>query len=250
MKAVIIDDEPAVRNTLQTLIADLYPDIFVSASAGTMEEGFSAIESSCPDLVFLDIELPDGSGFDLLKRFSKVLFKVIFVTGHQEYAIDAIKVSALDYILKPVDPDEFSTAVQKAREVIDQEEQQIKFHALLENITGKKTLRRIILHTSDHLQLVSLENIIRIQADSNYSSFRLVDGKQILVSKTIREYEILLSGTSLIRVHQSHMVNMNYIDKMIKKDGGYLLLKDGTKIPLSRNSRKQILQSITDFLYS
>jgi two-component system LytT family response regulator len=249
MNAVIIDDEAAVRNTISTLLSENFPDIRIMTSAGTIEKGYEAVIKYNPDLLFLDIELPDGNGFDLLRKFPLVSFKIIFITGHQEYALDAIKVSALDYILKPIDTDELRRAVEKAREVINQSEQQLKLQALNENLQSNKVLKRIILHTSDHLQLVSVSDIIRAEADSNYTSFCLSDRRRILVSRTIKEFESLLSGSGLIRVHQSHLVNINYIDRFVKKDGGYLLLKDSTKIPVSPNLKKKVLQAITDSLY-
>jgi two-component system LytT family response regulator len=249
MTAVIIDDEAKVRNTISTLLGENFPDIRILASAGTIEEGYEAVVKYKPDLLFLDIELPDGNGFDLLRRFSRIPFKVIFVTGHHEYALDAIKVSALDYILKPVDTGELRHAVEKAGEIINHEDQLLKFQALNENLQSRKVLKRIILHTSDHLQLVSVSDIIRAEADSNYTSFSLFDGRRVLVSRTIKEFEGLLAGSGLIRVHQSHLVNMNYIDRFVKKDGGYLLLKEGTKIPVSPNLKKKVLQALTDHLY-
>jgi two-component system LytT family response regulator len=250
MNAVIVDDEATVRNTIRTLLSENFPDITVLASAGSIGEGYEAIVKHKPDLLFLDVELPDGNGFDLLRKFPSVSFRIIFITGHQEYALDAIKVSALDYILKPIDNDELRLAVEKAREVISHTEQQLKLQALNENLqSSKKVLKRIILHTSDHLQIVSVSDIIRAEADSNYTSFSLSDGKRILVSRTIKEFESLLSGTGVIRVHQSHLVNINYIDRFIKKDGGYLLLKEGTKIPVSPILKKQVLQALTDHLY-
>ena len=249
MNAVIIDDEATVRNAISSLLGDYFPEIRIIATAGTVEEGFESIVKHKPDLVFLDIELPDGTGFDLLRKFQQIPFKIIFVTGHQEYALDAIKVSALDYVLKPVDTDELRHAVEKAGQIISQEEQKLKFQALNENLQSKKVLKRIILHTSDHLQLVSVSDIIRAEADSNYTSFRLANGKHVLVSRTIKEFESLLSGSGMIRVHQSHLVNINYIDRFVKKDGGYILLKEGTKIPVSPNLKKQILQTLTENLY-
>ena len=249
MNAVIIDDEATVRNSIKSLLNEHFPDINILGTAGSVEEGYEAVIKYRPELLFLDIELPDGTGFDLLRKFQQIPFKIIFVTGHQEYALDAIKVSALDYVLKPVDTDELRHAVEKAGEIISQEEQKLKFQALNENLQSKKVLKRIILHTSDHLQLVSVSDIIRAEADSNYTSFSLSDGKHVLVSRTIKEFESLLSGSGMIRVHQSHLVNINYIDRFVKKDGGYLLLKEGTKIPVSPNLKKQVLQALTENLY-
>jgi len=249
MNVIIIDDEATVRNTISSLLGENFPDIRIMASAGSIGEGYEAVVKHKPDLLFLDIELPDGTGFDLLKRFQQIPFKIIFVTGHQEYALDAIKVSALDYILKPVDTDELVRAVGKACEIINHEDQQLKFQALKENLQSKRVLKRIILHTSDHLQLISVSDIIRAEADSNYTSFCLSDRKRILVSRTIKEFEGLLTGSGMIRVHQSHLVNINYIDRFVKKDGGYLLLKEGTKIPVSPSLKKKVMQALTDHLY-
>jgi two-component system LytT family response regulator len=212
-------------------------------------EGIEAIGTQSPDLLFLDVELPDGLGFDLLKKIDTVNFKVVFITGHQEYALDAIKVSALDYILKPFDADELCRAVDKARAVINHEEEQLKFLALSENLQNKKVLKRIILPTADHLHIVSISEIIRAQADSNYTLFVLSKGRQIMVSRTIKEFDSLLSGSGMIRVHQSHLVNVIYIDKFVRHDGGYLQLKDRTKIPVSHNLRKQVLRAIEESLY-
>lgn len=249
MKAIIIDDELTVRNTIKALLKGNFPEVTIVASEGTVEGGYKAILKNNPDLVFLDIELPDGSGFDLLKKFVQIPFKIIFVTGHDEFAIDAIKVSALDYILKPLDTEELRYSVLKARAIISNEEQQLKYQALNENLKSRKVLKKIILHTSDHLHLVSLSDIIRAEADSNYTRFFLSGSRKIMVSRTIKEFESLLSASGLIRVHQSHLVNLDFIDKYFKKDGGYLLLKDGVKIPVSPNMKKQVLQAIHDHLY-
>jgi len=249
MKAIIVDDEPAVRNTISTLLREGFPEITVCAQAGSVGEGFVAVMEHKPDLLFLDVELPDGLGFDLLKKVSPVHFRTIFIIGHQEYALDAIKVSALDYILKPIDQDELKSAIEKAREVLNHEDEQMKLQALGENLQGKKILKRIILRTADALQLISVSDIIRAEADSNYTHFHLSGGKHIMVSRTIKEYEAMLSGSGLIRVHQSHLVNLNYIDKFMKHDGGYLQLKDGTSVPVSPNLKQIVLQAITDHLY-
>jgi len=249
MKAIIVDDEAGVRNTISALLKESFSEITVSAQAGSVEEGFSAVTEHHPDLLFLDVELPDGLGFDLLKKLSPVRFRTIFITGHQEYALDAIKVSALDYILKPIDLDELALAIGKAREIINHDEEQLKLQALSENLAGKKVLKRIILRTSDALQLISVCDIIRAEAESNYTHFHLSGGKHIMVSRTIKEYEAMLSGSGLIRVHQSHLVNLNFIDKFMKHDGGYLQLKDGTSVPVSPNLKQKVLQAITDHLY-
>ena len=249
MKVIIVDDELNVRNAITNLLIEQFPDISIISSVGTIEAGYEAISQHKPDLLLLDVELPDGNGFDLLRKISPVNFKVIFITGFQEYALDAIKVSALDYLLKPFETEELRHAIEKARIVINHADEQLKLQALNENLQNKKVLKRIILHTSDHLQLVSVSDIIRAEADSNYTRFWLSEGKKIMVTRTIKEFDGLLSGSGLIRVHQSHLVNISYIDKYVKRDGGYLQLKDGTKIPVSPNLKKQLLQAINDHLY-
>jgi len=249
MKAIIIDDEQSVRNTIASLLRENYTDIIVTSEAGSVKEGFEAIIKNNPDLLFLDVELPDGLGFDILKKVNSVKFRTIFITGHQEYALDAIKVSALDYILKPVDEDELKAAVEKARQIINHEEEQMKLLALRENLECKKVLKRIILHTSDHLQLITVSDIIRAEADSNYTRFWISDGRKILVSKTIKEFDSLLANSGFIRAHQSHLVSLEHIDRFMKKDGGWLRMSDGSSVPVSPNLKKQVLQAIQDHMY-
>ena len=249
MKAIIVDDESAVRNSIMSLIAANFSNIQIIATAGSVAEGLEALNRERPDLVFLDVEMPDGTGFDLLKKISPVSFRVIFVTGHKEYTLDAIKVSALDYVLKPIDTDELLRAIGKAREVINQEEQNLKLQALGENLQGKKVLKRIILKTAEALQLISVGDIVRAEADSNYTQFHLANRKRVMVSRTIKEFEMMLAGSGLIRVHQSHLVNLDYIDKFIKRDGGYLQMKDDSSVPVSPNLKQQVLKSIQDHMY-
>ena len=249
MKAVIVDDEAAVRNTIFNLLKENFPEITVSAAAGSVGEGYTAVSEHQPDILFLDVELPDGLGFDLLKKMTPVHFRAIFITGHQEYALNAIKFSAFDYILKPIDEDELKSAIIKAREVINHEEEQLKILALSENMQEKKVLKRIILRTAEALQLIALSDIIRAEADSNYTHFHLAGGKHIMVSRTIKDYETMLDGTPIIRVHQSHLVNLNYIDKFYKHDGGYIQFKDGTAVPVSPNLKQKVLKALSDHLY-
>jgi two-component system LytT family response regulator len=249
MKAIIVDDEQSVRNTIASLLRDNFPDIIIAALAGSVEEGYAAIQDHQPDLLFLDVELPDGLGFDILKKVFPLNFRTIFITGHQEYALSAIKVSALDYILKPVDEDELKAAINKAREIINHPDEQLKMLALKENLQSKKVLKRIILHTADHLQLVSVSDIIRAEADSNYTLFWLSGNRKIMVSRTIKEFNSLLANSGFIRVHQSHLVNLEHIDRFMKKDGGWLRMKDGSSVPVSPNLKKQVLQAIQDHMY-
>ncbi|MCA1746146.1 MAG: LytTR family DNA-binding domain-containing protein, partial [Bacteroidales bacterium] len=200
MKVTIVDDEAKARDALEKILKEQFPEIDIIASAGTVETGCEAIRNDPPDLLLLDVELPDGTGFDLLEKIAPAQFKVVFITGHQEYAIEAIKFSALDYILKPFDSEDLQYAVEKAREAIDHEEQHIQLQTLNENLQQKKRLRRIILPTADNLHVVEVAEIIRAEADSNYTTFRLTGGKNIMVSRTMKEFVAMLAGTEMIRV--------------------------------------------------
>ncbi len=249
MKVIIVDDESKARDALKKILKEQFPEIDIIASAGTVETGVEAIRKDPPDLLLLDVELPDGTGFDLLRRIAPAQFKVIFITGHQEYAIEAIKFSALDYILKPFDSSELQYAVEKAREAIDHEGQHIQLQTLDENLQQKKRLRRIILPTSDNLHVVEVAEIIRAEADSNYTTFRLAGGKKIMVSRTMKEYDEMLAGSGMIRVHQSHLVNMIHINRFVKRGGGYLQMKDSSTVPVSPTLKKQVLQTLQEYLY-
>lgn len=249
MKTVIVDDERAVRNSISAILRQEYPDIVIAASAGSVSEGYDSILEHRPDLLFLDVEMPDGTGFDLLNKLPSVNFKIIFITAHQEYALDAIKVSALDFLLKPFDTADLCKAVDKATSIINIEEEQMKLKALQENLESRKALKRIVLHTAESIHVVPISDIVRAEADSNYTRFILSDKNKIMVSRTIKEFDALLSGSGMIRVHQSHLVNIAWVDRFVKRDGGYLLLKDQSKIPVSQNLRKQVIAAINDSLY-
>jgi len=249
MKVTIVDDEFKARDALEKILKKQYPEITILASAESVGAGFEAIQHDPPDLLLLDVELPDGTGFDLLKQISPVQFKVVFITGHQEYAIEAIKFSALDYILKPFDNEELRQAVEKAREAINHEEQHIQLETLNGNLHQKKRLRRIILPTADNLHIVELNDIIRAEADSNYTIFRLAAGRKIMVSRTIKEFDGMLAGSGFIRVHQSFLVNIIHIDKFVKRGGGHLQMKDGSTVPVSPTLKKKVLLAIQEHLY-
>jgi two-component system LytT family response regulator len=249
MKALIVDDDSRVVNIISKLIETDFADISVVASAEDVETGLKCIERFKPDLLFLDINLPDGTGFDILKRIEHIDFKIIFITAFGEYALQAIKFSALDYIMKPIEIEELAKAIEKAREIIHLEEEQLKVKSLLENFEEKKSLRRIVLHTSECLHYVYLDEIIRCEADNNYTFFYLTKDRKILVSKTLKEFAELLKDSGFLRVHQSHLINSLYVDRFVKSDGGYLLMKDKSNVPVSMNNRQQILKALDSTLF-
>lgn len=236
-KAIIIDDENRTRDLITKMINSFGLDIEAISAADSVESGIKAIEEHKPDLVFLDIQMPDGTGFDLLKSIEKKNFDVIFITAHEEFAIKAIKFSALDYILKPVDPTELKAAVERALVSMSTAKEDVQFEALQNNMQAQQK-RRLVLKTQESVHVVDLEQIIRCEADRNYTSFFLTEGRKILVSKTLKEYETLLTGYNFLRVQQSHLVNLDYVDRYDKGNGGSVVMKDGSEVPLSPAKRE------------
>jgi two-component system LytT family response regulator len=202
----------------------------------SVETGLQAIETIHPDLVFLDIQMPDGTGFDLLKMIPQKNFEVIFITAHEEFAIKAIKFSALDYILKPIDSEDLKQAVLRAVNTIDHKREESQFEALQLNMQPTQK-RRLVLKTQESVHVVDLDKIVRCEADRNYTSFFLTEGKKILVSKTLKDYETLLTGYNFLRVQQSHLINLDFVERYDKGNGGSVVMKDGSEVPLSPAKR-------------
>lgn len=236
MKAVIIDDEKRTRELIAKLIQSFDLNIETFPVGENVASGLKAITTIQPDIVFLDIQMPDGTGFDLLKMIPQKNFEVIFITAHEEFAIKAIKFSALDYILKPIDPEELRKSVEKAIESVDHKREESQFEALNTNMQPSQK-RRLVLKTQESVHVVDLDKIIRCEADRNYTSFYLVDHKKILVSKTLKDYETLLTGHNFLRVQQSHLINLDYVDRYNKAHGGSVVMKDGSEVPISPAKR-------------
>lgn len=235
-KVLIIDDENRTRELIAKMIDSFGFDIETIPDGESVQSGITAIEKHQPDIVFLDIQMPDGTGFDVLASVPNKNFEVIFITAHEEFAIKAIKFSALDYLLKPVDLSELKSALEKAIDAVSEESAPPQFEALQSNIQSSEN-RRLVLKTQESVHVVDLDQIIRCEADRNYTSFFLLDDKKILVSKTLKEYETLLSAHNFLRVQQSHLINIKYIDRYDKKNGGAVVMKDGSEVPLSPAKR-------------
>ena len=237
MKALIIDDENRTRSLIAKMIDSFGFDVDTIPEGENVQSGIKAIEKHNPDIVLLDIQMPDGTGFDVIRSIGNKNFEVIFITAHEEFAIKAIKFSALDYLLKPVDASELKAALEKALELVDSEKSNSQFDALHSNIQSNEK-RRLVLKTQESVHVVDLEQIIRCEADRNYTSFFLKDSKKILVSKTLKEYETLLAAHNFLRVQQSHLINIDYVDRYDKKNGGAVVMKDGSEVPLSPAKRE------------
>ncbi len=237
LTTVVIDDEPKARETIINVLG-LGPDnVSVIGEAGDVKSGFDVITKTNPDVVLLDINLPDGTGFDLLKKFNKIAFKIIFITAHEEYAVRAFKFSALDYILKPVTAGNLFSAIEKAKESIQKEETEIKLSAFLSNLNK---IKKIVLKTAESIHIVNVKDIIRCEADINYTTFHLVNGEKLLVSRPLKEYSEMLEPIGFYRTHQSHLVNLDHILRYDKMDGGHLVLIDESIVPVSSRKKEDL----------
>ncbi|MFT3827684.1 MAG: LytTR family DNA-binding domain-containing protein [Chitinophagaceae bacterium] len=245
---IIVDDELNNVEHLQRLLQQHFPQIRVVATADNVTAAYTAIVQYRPDLVFLDIQMPGESGFDLLTKFTHIDFEVIFVTAHDQYGIQAIKFSALDYLLKPVTVNDLQVAVEKASTRITKKQKDHSLENLLSFITtGNKEQQKIALPLQDEIRYAPVGSIIRCEASNNYAYVLLDSGEKLLVCKTLKEFAGLLKPYGFVRTHQSHLVNTRFVKSYLKEDGGILLLTDKTKIPVSKAHRidvKEALQQI------
>ena len=242
IKAIIVDDEKRARETIRSLVELYCKNVTIVTEAEDIVNAESAITTHHPDIVFLDISMPGGNGFELLKKYRVLPFKLISITAHNEFAVKAFKYSALDYLLKPINPDELIAAVDKASSLIDKENLSQRLEIFMANMESKSTdVKKIVLKTSDSIHVINVNDIVRCEADRNYSSFFLTNKKTILVSTTLKDYDELLSSFNFFRVHQSHLVNLNHIERYEKKEGGCLIMKDGSTVPVSVRKKEELL---------
>lgn len=242
MKTIaIIDENPACHERMKTLLSDFCPWVKVLGATNSVREGQQLVLATCPDAILLGVSLIDGTGFDLLDLLPTFRGNKIFLAKDQQCAFKAIKYGALDYLIKPIQLIEFVEAIEKLQRVLPATDPPIGNAKLLP--TDKKMLaNHITLHTQDSLTFVKLKDIIRLEAEGNYTYFYLLNNKKILVSKSLKDYECLLPETSFFRVHQSHIVRISGIKKIIKQDGGYVEMEDGSLIPISRRKKNDFLE--------
>jgi len=242
LRTIIIDDEPHVRKTLARMVEEECGNVKLLKSANGVESGLKAINEQNPDLVLLDIKMDDGTGFDLLKEAEPINFKVIFITAFDQYAIQAFKFSAIDYLLKPVDPEALVSAVNRAEQMV-QQEFSTQLQVFDENLKTKDVKgKKIILRTSETVHLVKVSDISYCESDISYTQFYMADGHKILVSKTLREFEEMLKEFGFFRVHKSFLVNLFAISKFEKADGGYLVMENEERVPVASRKRDQLLE--------
>lgn len=244
MKILLIDNEPEIRTTLKGMVENWSRGKHVIEEADGVASGLAAIRSLDPDVVLLDVEMNDGTGFDLLQQVAAPSFQLIFTTAFNQYAIQAFKFSALDYLLKPVDPGELFTALQKATEQLNRQHMQQQLSILLQQVAGKQeTGKQIVLKDLDKTYFVPVSSILFCEADGSYTKFYITDADPIFVSRNLRSYEELLAPAGFIRTHHSCLVNPAKIKVYDRKtDGGTLILEGGYTIPVSQRKREFVMQ--------
>jgi two-component system LytT family response regulator len=247
INAVIVDDEPINISNLQSLLTKYCPSVKIVGIAGSVDEACAVIEKVNPDVIFLDIEMPQKNGFELLKYFKNPQFDVVFVTAYDSYGIQAIKFSALDYLLKPINIDELKTAIEKIELSLTNKTYQTRLGNLMELLENKLPLdhKKIALPSQKETLFVLVQDILRCESSNNYTTFFLTDGTVHVISKPIYEYEEMLKPFGFIRCHQSHLVNKRHVVSILNEDSGYLILAHtDQKIPISRQRKQYIKEAL------
>jgi len=240
MKAIIIDDEAKARRVIQAMLAEHCPDIEVITTADDVPSGVKAINREMPDVVFLDIEMPGYTGFQLLDFFDDVSFEIIFTTAYSDYAIKAFEVSAIDYLLKPIQIDQLVKAVNKVK---SKQKSQLneKIEALKLNLNETNQLSKIALPVADGFLFVKPEDILYLKAESSYTRIFLTDDKDLLVTRTLKEFEKLIDHPHFMRIHRSYLINLNHIKQYVRSDGGHIEMDNKDIVYFSKDKKEELL---------
>lgn len=240
--AVIIDDEKNAVEAIDVLLKKFHTNVKVVSKAYNIEDAIASINKHKPQILFLDIELNDGSGFEIVESTKKLNYKLIFTTAYEQYAIKAFKANAIDYLLKPIEIEDFNRTVNKAIKLI---EQNTRFENA-EIADVKNNFNKISLPFIDSYDFVEQDKIIHLQADSNYTIVFTVNNKSAMLAKTLKEFELKLNPDLFFRIHHSHIVNLKHITKYIKGEGGEVILSNGSRIPVSRSKKQELLSKLID----
>lgn len=246
LRGIIVDDEPHGRQNLRNLLATYCADVDIVGEAASVAEGVQTIQQWQPELLFLDIKMADGTGFDLLNALNgNPDFEVIFVTAYDQYGLRAAKACAIDYLLKPIHIVELMKAVEKAKTYIVRKQDNLRLKELVANLHRHPGEKRIALPLFDKIEFVRINRIVRLEAEGSYTHFYLQDNVHFLVCKTLKEYEELLTSQGFLRTHQSHLINRDRISSYIKSEGGYILMDDGSQVPIARRKKEEIIRALT-----
>ena len=242
IRAIIIDDEPAARASLELEIRLHCPEIIVVAEADSVLEGIRVIQTTAHfDLLFLDIQMADGTGFDVLQNVEAERFKTIFTTAYSEYALRAIKFTPLDYLLKPIDAEELKAAVDKASKA-KQSDVQEQIRLFMQQLNSSATPPRIALATADGIHLHYVKNIVRCASDGNYATVHFEDKSKLLVAKTLKDLELLFAPHTFERIHKSHLINMDHLRRYVNRFSGEVEMSDGAVLPVAQRKKTQLLE--------
>ncbi|MGB0525617.1 MAG: LytR/AlgR family response regulator transcription factor [Flammeovirgaceae bacterium] len=246
MNILIIDDNEPIRSGLKKQLASLRPEVQV-AEANTVKTGLQAIENNNPDILFLDVEMSDGTGMDLLMQLGEHQFQLIFVTAYNHYAVEAFRFSAIDFLLKPITMDELAPALEKAEKQMQHHQFQMQLKILNEHLMGlRQQEKKIVLKDQENVHFVKVGQIIRCESDGPYTHFFLEDGNELIISKNLKGYEKLLAGYGFFRSHHSHLINIHKIQKFCKTDGGYLIMEDQAMVPVSTRKKEALLRRLEE----
>ncbi len=244
IKCIIVDDELKSRESLQILLSDFCEGIRVVALCQNVDEGINAIFKHHPEIVFLDIQMQRETGFDLLSKLPKIDFEIIFTTAFADYAVKAFKFSAIDYLLKPIDISELNAAIDKVKNKLNHDIAD-RLDQLIQNLNPEnEKISRVALPTSNGLIFAKIQEIIYCEASSNYTQFYLTNGNKYLVSKTLKEYEELLSEYNFYRIHNSYLINLESINEYVRGDGGYVIMSNKASLDVSKRKKEGFLKKI------
>ena len=241
IKAIIVDDMVQAQQALQRDLKATCPEVDVIGFATGVVAAAKMLRAYTPDVLFLDIELEDGTGFDLLEILPNINFKIIFTTASDQHAIRAFRFSAIDYLLKPIDLIALRDAVDK----IGKHDSKDKVEVLLDHWSHTNTARKLTLQNSDKIQVVTVDDIVRCESENNYTTFIFTDGSSFLVSQTMKTFEKILEPLGFFRTHQSHLVNLELIKSYVKTEGGYLVMTNGNRVPVSIRKKARIVELLT-----
>ncbi|MEP1781461.1 LytTR family DNA-binding domain-containing protein [Reichenbachiella sp.] len=244
LKAILVDDEQDSRQILSNYLAKYCPDVELMAACKNIQEGLEAIKKISPDLLFLDIEMPFGTGFDLLEQVEDISFETVFVTAYDNYAIQALNMSAAYYLLKPIDIDELVNAVDKIKSEKEQNVDSFHVQVLLDNIKQENERpKKIMLPTFEGFEIVPIDQIIYCEADDNFTKFHLKEAKPLLISKTLKHFEEMLPKTKFVRIHRSSLINTDYVVRYTKGKGGYVTMENDIELEVSPKKKSQFLEA-------
>ncbi|MDX2003114.1 MAG: LytTR family DNA-binding domain-containing protein [Chitinophagales bacterium] len=241
LRTIIVDDEERARNGLKKMLEKYCPQVKVVGLADSVAKGVQTIKTLQPQLVFLDIDMPDGDGFELLERVGNIDFEIIFATAYDQFALKAFKVAAIDYLVKPIDLDDLIKSIEKVQhKLLPTEKRNLQLNVLRESLSAQR-FNKLALPSNEGLVFVNIDDIIRFEADGSYTMIYTIQGDKIMVTRLLGEYEQLLEQRGFFRTHHSHLINLNYIKKYVKGRGGYIVMTDGASVDVSVRKKEEFM---------